>query len=106
MKKLTDDIIKEALDVVRDYLVEHGTKSTFIFEERPSAWRELARLVVEEGYTAQKVYEVINAAVENVAPWSFVSFEISEEDYRLFIVTKNAYRLFVDFLNRAVKEED
>lgn len=106
MKKLTDDVINNALQEVGDYLAKSGTKSTFIFEERPSAWRELTRLVVEEGYTAQKVYETINAGVENIAPWNFVSFEISEEDYRLFIVTKNAYRLFVDSVNRAVKEED
>lgn len=106
MKKLTDDIIKAALEDVSNYLDKSGSKSIFIFEEHPSAWRELSRLIVEEHYTAEKAYEIINAGVPDLAPWNYVSFEMPEEDYRLFLITKNSYRVFVDSLNKSVKEEN
>jgi hypothetical protein len=115
MKTLTDQIIKNSLEDVKQFLLKNNyftgcsesypQKTIFDFDDHPSAWRELARLIVEEEFLAEDVYKAISQGIENVAPWNFVSFSIPEEDYRLFIVTKNAYRLFVQSLLDSVKEE-
>lgn len=111
---MTDENIKEALKTVKRYLLDNECYSghferypyntEFSFESHPSAWRELSRLIVEEGYTAKDVYETLNYQVKDVAPWNFVSFEMHEDDYKLFIMLKNAYKLFVDTLLKLSKE--
>ncbi len=81
MPKLNDEAVKKIVLQVQEFAQKSGLESFMEpFEVKPSAWREMAMLVIEDNYTAKQLYEALNPNIwESSSPYT-IHFPRTEYD--------------------------